>query len=691
MATKLPVRKPGVRRNRITKGLTGGDTPTVSPIQDPGVRSVPGAFGSQEAAALQGAGQDLQALAVEKQDSDDRLKRAQLRIDAKHDINNSLILVDEFEQEEQKIFDELVADNKLGDVDFNQKYANAIDKKFSAILESSVFSSQEGKLTFQSKLLEARFKLGDDRGIKNSTALEQRQMGIARKGLMAFQLDPDRAGEGFSEVISGARAKLNADFAGTLSESNERILINEVVFEQFSPRFTALIAGGDLNSARKLLNHPDVSQVLSPQQFRAGQQRIELVEAKRIEQEVADNVLFQQEADRLGIRVEQLTPAQKAGLKSSKRSPAFLAQEMFALAVLEHGTDNPTTDQIQQTTRRNRAAVDPLQKIKDTLQVADGKRLNLLRFENRIKAEGDLQALNLGQAALESGAKPGSLVELRTGIAKMLNLFGVSDEAIASLNLGSAPMNELLGKSLADLALTQADKISRVTNMSIKLVREVWGTAGNTKDGLAIIFEMAENIAQRDLAIADLAEAEAQRIKNDEPTKEDLKPFNAQLQLLKSEFEIFPEELAEKFKALAAKATAKDKKTQKGTQKGKRTPAQTPVLSKEDAKLQVPEGSTLLGFIDNGETAVVINPQGVRRGVPRALIEKFNADLKSKEDETKQVEIEEKAKVLEKELKEKAKTASPEDKGFFDRALDLFKDTFGVGDKKEPVKKKSKK
>lgn len=618
--TTLPKRKPGVRRKRGSKVPTSANVPFVTPAQDPGLQATPGAFGGQEAAALGDVGTALQNVAIAKQKADARLAAAQQRIRDKQDINTSLLLVDEFEQEGQKIFDALATDNKLGDADFNKKYSEQIEQKFNAILGGSNFSNAEAKLDFQGKLLESRFKMGDTAGVKNAAALDERQMGIARKGLMTYQLDPQRAGEGFSQIISGARAKLEKDFAGSLSESSEATLMNEVVFEQFSPRFTMLIAGGSLNDARKLLNHPDVANILSPQQFRAANQRIELVEAKRVEQEVADNILFQQEADRLGIPVEQLTPSQKAGLKSNRKSPAFLSQEMFELAKLEHGTENPTTDQIKQTTRRNRAAVDPLQKIKDTLQVADGKQLNLLRFENREQAENDLEAINLGQNALASGAKPGSLVDMRTAVAKMLKLFNVSDEAIASLNLGSAPMNEILGKSLADLALTQADKISRVTNMSIKLVREVWGTAGSTRAGLEIIFEMAENIARRDLAIADLAEAESQRIQSGEPTKEELGPFNDQLTDLKREFEIFPEELAEKFKVLAQQA-----KQDKKVEVKRETKA-----TKGTGEFQVPEGTKLLGFTDNGKTAIILNKEGKRKRVPREALVKFNESLKPK-------------------------------------------------------------
>lgn len=647
MATKLPVRKAGVRRNKPTRTLTGQDTPSVSPIQDPGLSATQGAFGGGVGAAVQQVGQDLQGVAIQKQQADNRIMKAQLRKNAKHDNNNSLVLVDEFEQEELKIFNALVADNKLGDVDFNEKYGAEVDKLFSSTLEGSTFSSAEAKIDFQGKLLESRFTLGDDRGLKNTTKLEERQTGIARNELRKYQISNDRVGEGFSTVIGGARDMIENKFGDLLSESSEKALINEVVIAQFEPQMKAFLAGGFTDDARALLEHPDVSSVLSPTQWRGNQQRIELVENNITEEIIKNNTIDGQTASRLNKPISQLTPTERADGRSG-RDASFEARKMVEKAKVMFKTENPSSEQIQIAARVASAATDPNQKLKDVILIENGKQLNFLRNEGRSTAESNLQAINIGQAALTAkGAdgkpafEPGSLAGMRTAMSKTLTLLGVTQEQIDRLpfKLGNATMSDLLSKSLANLALTQADKISRVTNMSIQLVREVWGTIGSTPEGLAIIFEIAEDVERRNLAIADLADREANRIVSpDSASSKDLEPFNEQLATLKKEWgdrleENITEKLA-KFVSAQAKAQ-KDKKA--GDALAKLSPADRALVGKPFA-----QGSKILGF--SGDRVSIEKADGTRVSVPRSAVDRFNQENPEKEPEPTKKKVEKPSK-----------------------------------------------
>ena len=632
--TKLPTRKPGVRRRRGSKVPTSANVPSVTPVQDPGLQATPGAFGGQEAAALGQVGQELKNVAAAQQKADARLAKAAQNIKDKQDINNSLILVDEFGQEEEAIFDALVKDNKLGDADFNEQYSQQVDKTLNTILENSTFSNSEAKLDFQGKLLQSRFKLGDDRSLKNATALDERQMGIARKGLLEYQLDPQRVGEGFSQVISGARAQLREDFAGALAESSEKLLLNEVVINQFTPQFTALLAGQDTTGARKLLEHPDVSRVLSPQQWRGASQRIELVENNITELILKNNTLDQQTADRLSKPVAQLTPVERADGRTG-RDASFEGRKIKAKAQIVFKTDDPSTEQMQIIGRTASGALDPFQKLKDAILIEDGKQLNFLRNENRERAESNLRSINLGQAALAAKGpdgkpafQPGALAGLRTAVSKTLTLIGLTQEQIDALpfKLGNATMSDLLGKPLANLALNQAEKISRVTNMSIQLVREVWGTIGSTPEGLAVIFEIAENVERQNLEIADLADREAALILDPaRASKKDLRTFNEKLGALKEKFkeEGLPEELKAKIQKLVSSA-------QKA--KGEKTPeAPSAKLSSED-QTQVgkpfAQGSKILGF--QGDRVTIEKSDGTQVTVPRSAVEAFNEQSKKK-------------------------------------------------------------
>lgn len=628
--TTLPKRKAGLQRKpRPGKVLSGANTADVAPIQDPGLRAPAGAFGADVGAAVQQVGQDLQGEADRlqsiKDKEDQRLIAAQLRIAAKQDNNRSMIMVDEFEKEEQAVYDDLVEENVLGDVDFNDKYSVAVGKKFDEILGRAKFSSEEAKLEFQGKMLESRFKVGDTRGIANSTKLNKRQTEIARQSLRKYQLSPDRTGQGFNEVISGARNQLREQFGDLLSETTEDTLMNEVVVNQFEPQFSALIAGGDLHRAHMLLENADVQSTLSAQQWRANKQRLELVENKITETLIANTVTDNQTALALGKPVAQLTPSERADGRAG-RDATFEGRQDVETAKITYKTDSPTTEQIQSVSRTQSGVPDPDQKTRDALNAKTIEDLNYLRGEGRTNAQRNLQAVNLGVASIreknsqgERAFEPGALADLRSGVSKTFRLLGFSQEHIDSLpfKLGKASMSDLLGRSLSKLALSRASELSRVTNMSLTMVREVFGERSSSVEGLAVIFEIAGKVAQNNLDLADLAEDTALRISSGEPSKEVFKEYRAEKRKLEAEAEITPEMLA---------VMIKDAEAEFGgtTPKAKTGAAPKAEISPEDKSLigqPFAQGSKILGI--RGDRVLVEKADGTRGTVPRTAVDEF--------------------------------------------------------------------
>ena len=678
-ATRLPTRKPGVRRNRQTKVLTGGDTPSVSPAQDPGVRAIPGAF-DLGGEGLQATGQDLTNLAIQKQDADDRIKAAEARRNAKHDNNISVRLVGEFEDDEEKFFNTLVTDNVLGAVDFNEKYSNEMDKLVAAKLENAKFSSPEAKIDFQGKLLEARLKLGDDRSLKNTTKTEEIQIGLARTKLRKYQLSQDRVGEGFSEVIAGAKTELAREFGDLLSESSEDILINEVVINQFEPQFTAFLAAGEANSARTLLEHPNVSGVLNPQQWRGEQQRIQLLENKITERLIEDNIKLSAAEKRLGIPASQFTPTQRQDALDNI-DITRKGRELRAKAQIINKLDSPdevTTEMMEAAARIDSGSPDPDKAFRDALSKDTAKSINFLRGEGRQIAESNLQAANLGQAALlatnEKGGRafePGTLPNLRTAISKAFKLFGFSQAAIDGLKfkLGNASVSDLQGRALSQLALSRAGELSRVTNMSLTMVREVFGERSSTPEGMAVVLNIAAIVSTMQLDLAELADDAAIRIEGGESKQDVLKEYRAKKEEIRKGAEITPEALEAMFIEFGVTPPKEGKKVPEAPE------APGVKLSKEDrAQVGKPfaQGSKIVGF-EGADRVVIEKADGTQSTVPRSAIESFNNKSKKKSEAVKPKP---------KKEEEESRTG----KQFFDDIVKDIKSFFGGGDESSPEK-----
>jgi hypothetical protein len=564
----------------------------------------------------------LETAAILKQREDQRMAEAQARIAAKQDTNQSLTLVDEFEQGEQEIFDRLVTENKLGDADFKDLYNTEVQKLQSSIKERGKFSSSETTLDFENKLMESQFKIGDDRAIANTTALNDRMLGLGQKRLRQYQLSPERKGEGFNQIISGARDIVRREFGPSLPEAMERQLINEVVINQFEPQYSSLIAGQDYNGARLLLENDDVSETLTNDQWRAYSQRIELAENKVTELAIENIAKDTATAERLGKPVSQLTPTEIQEGRGGKDS-TFKARELVEKAKVMFKTENPSSEQIQQAARLQTGQDEPNKLQRDIIFKADAEEINKQRGPNREVAESNLQNIRLAQTALSAKGpdgkpafEPGAFAELRTGISRSLKIFGVTQDQIDKLpfKLGDATMSDLLSKPMAQLALNQAEKISRVTNMSLTLVREALGTIGTDPEGLNVMLGLASMIEERQLSISELADKAAAKIRN--PESPGLKNFDyvSEVSNLKQEW---GEKMEEQLSTILVNS---------GKAPGAAAPeAEKTAVSPEDRALvgkPFAQGSKILGIQPDGRV-LVEKADGQQGTVPREAVDRW--------------------------------------------------------------------
>lgn len=121
--------------------------------------------------------------------------------------------------------------------------------------------------------------------------------------------------------------------------------------------------------------------------------------------------------------------------------------------------------------------------------------------------EAPLQAF---KAANNSGQfTPGTAGGLRESIARAGEFLGVSPEILDSLKaagIGDAPTAELMDSASAQIATQLADRMSRVTNMSLAMIQSAVPGLTRTKEGNNLIIDMAEKTNERALALDNLLE-----------------------------------------------------------------------------------------------------------------------------------------------------------------------------------------
>jgi soluble lytic murein transglycosylase-like protein len=175
-------------------------------------------------------------------------------------------------------------------------------------------------------------------------------------------------------------------------------------------------------------------------------------------------------------------------------------------------------------------------------------------------------------------------------------------------------MSDLLSKPMAQLALNQAEKISRVTNMSLTLVREALGTIGTDPEGLNVMLGLASMIEERQLSISELADKAAAKIRN--PDSPELKNFDyvAEVSNLKQEW---GEKMEDQLSTILTNA---------GKAPGAAAPeAEKTAVSPEDRALvgkPFAQGSKIIRVEPNGRV-LVERADGQQGTVPREAVDRW--------------------------------------------------------------------
>jgi len=139
----------------------------------------------------------------------------------------------------------------------------------------------------------------------------------------------------------------------------------------------------------------------------------------------------------------------------------------------------------------------------------DIKRIE--RYTNDAEAARDMTApLSAFRAANNSGQfETGTAGGLRASLSRMASFLGVSQDTIKQLEavgLGDAKAADLMTALQNQIGLQMADKLGRVTNMSLGFIQEAGPGLLKTKEGNDLIITMMEKANERALKIDDKIE-----------------------------------------------------------------------------------------------------------------------------------------------------------------------------------------
>ncbi len=136
----------------------------------------------------------------------------------------------------------------------------------------------------------------------------------------------------------------------------------------------------------------------------------------------------------------------------------------------------------------------------------DAKRINQLETDAQTAIRTKREVARM-RAAIESGRfKTGVFADMRQFIARLFDFAGIDPAEVSDL-IGDAATADTLDAASARLGVDMAQKLGRITNMSLKFVKDALPALTRTPEGNKILILVMERVADRDIEIASLADS----------------------------------------------------------------------------------------------------------------------------------------------------------------------------------------
>ena len=159
----------------------------------------------------------------------------------------------------------------------------------------------------------------------------------------------------------------------------------------------------------------------------------------------------------------------------------------------------PKTPFIEITQTGEQALVKELGKL-------DAQRINDLETAAQTAISTKREVARM-RAAIESGRfKTGVFSDVRQFMARLFDFAGIDPSEVDPL-IGDAATADTLDAAAARLGVDLAQKLGRITNMSLQFVKDSLPSLTRTPEGNKILIEVMDKVADRDIEIASLADS----------------------------------------------------------------------------------------------------------------------------------------------------------------------------------------
>lgn len=428
---------------------SSGDVSRVNPriATDPGVQAPAQAFDTGLGTAAQEFAPVVNALAKAKQRVDER--RATIDRFRQRRL---------FKEQANKVSDGLLARGEvLSDEELDSLKAQ-IDQ-----FESNAITSHTGgelsRFQLQEELASERSTISGRVGaenIKRSRALAEEEVG---KDINEIAVEVARNPSMFDEGVQ--RAKDLIDSTGNIFDQAKKDDMKTAAISLFTESvIDTHLAVGDVEQAIELIENPRIQELMDEKSISRVLKSINRAEQAR-------------ESDIKGIPRDvfnTLSPQeQKRAIGALPRSP---------LVTISPGASE--------------------------LEKLDAQRVNKLDDEGQ-QAISDLREVVRMRAAIESGRfTPGVIAGPRLFLARLADFVG-ADEETRKL-IGDAATADTLDAASNRLAVNAAQKLGRITNLSLTFIRDSLPNLTRTPEGNLILLEVMERSSERAIEVAGIAD-----------------------------------------------------------------------------------------------------------------------------------------------------------------------------------------
>ena len=444
------------------------NVPNIAPPRDPGVPSRPGAFQDPAATAINAVLPALNEVGAAFSARSKRLAAANARIQKRDDAIKRMNFRATFRGSRQNQQDAIERTGGFKSPEMLTEFgASGQDQINQIIKEAQEGGMGDESLTKLINSLAADERGHTDAGATSAAALADKRVDDAGNAVISSLAARALDGEDPAELIAEGLGHIadGSELGDAMREGSEVIFARKMSKDIVTAVTERAFLANDMNRVDMILDDPFAQENLT----------------------TAELVVFAKRSQ--AIRIAQATP-----------EPNKVVGPGAALV----GPSGGVIFQNEKDSRPQISIIDKgRSKFFEDLGAIDAKSIETLETNAQAARRNRTEIVRM-QAAIKGGQfTTGSFSDLRVFLARIATFVGLDNKITRSL--GSAATADVLDAASANLGVEVAQKLGRITNMSILLIQRSLPSLIRTPEGNEILLEIMDRGEQREIDKARLA------------------------------------------------------------------------------------------------------------------------------------------------------------------------------------------